>query len=63
MSCSGVKEYVKGPCAVCSLLDGDKEKKDVAWCNTCSVHICKQCESDWIRRVEAFIKQRVVKYL
>lgn len=63
MSCNGIKEYVQGPCAVCELLDGDKSKKKVAWCNLCSVHICVPCNDDWSRRVEAFIKKRIVKYL
>lgn len=61
--CDGIKVYVQGPCAVCELLDKDKTIKEVAWCNMCSVHICKPCNTNWIKRVEAFLKKRIIKYL
>ena len=63
MSCDGIKQYVRGTCAVCVLLDSDKTLKEVAWCNLCSVHICVPCSDDWGRRVEAFLKKRIKKYL
>ena len=61
--CSGEKTWISGPCAVCSLLDNDKSKKKVAWCNFCQVHICESCYSDWGKRVVAFMKKYVRKVL
>lgn len=63
MSCSGIKVWVQGPCAVCQLLDDDKTVKTVYWCNTCSAHLCEPCSTRWDKRVVAFLKQRIKKYL
>lgn len=51
------KEYVQGSCAVCVALDDNNEIKEVAWCNTCQVHICKSCDGNWIRRGAAFLEK------
>lgn len=57
------KIYVNGPCACCQLLDGDETKKEVKWCNVCRAHLCKPCEEAWDRRIVAFLKKRIKKYL
>lgn len=51
------KEYLTGTCLVCDILDGNKQKKEVGWCNTCQAHICKECEDNWIRRGAAFLEK------
>lgn len=35
-------------------MDGDNQIKKVTFCNMCGVWICKECESDVLRRFAAF---------
>lgn len=56
------KEFVNGPCTVCTLLDGNTTRTEVYWCNTCQAHICKSCDHDWVKRGKAFlIKKGLLK--
>lgn len=40
-------------CKVCELLDKDKTKKRVAYCDICHAYICEKCTFDLKRRAEA----------
>ena len=59
MGCIGCRQTISGVCKVCSLLDGDNNVKIVTYCDTCEVYICKQCNSDLIRRFKAYLKAKL----
>jgi hypothetical protein len=59
MGCLGCKKTISGYCKVCELLDNDKTVKIVTYCETCGVYICKECNGDLLRRLEAFIKAKL----
>jgi len=49
----------KGVCRVCELLDNDKSKKPVTYCEPCDAWICENCEPDLIRRGKALLKTKL----
>lgn len=51
----------KGICKVCLLIDDDRRKKNVYYCDTCSAWICLECEPNWYRRGLAAIKEQLIK--
>lgn len=53
----------KGICRVCYLLDDDKRKKNVFFCEMCDVWMCLDCEKNWYRRGLAAIKEGAIKLL
>ena len=66
MSCSSCGEKSNGYCKVCQVLDDDNKIKKVTFCNMCGVWICKECESDVLRRFGAFkseLKRKVKEAL
>lgn len=59
MACTSCKDRISGVCKVCQALDNDEKVKIVTYCNTCGVYICKDCNTDLIRRLQAFLKIRL----
>lgn len=55
MGCTTCKDKISGVCKVCELVDGDNSVKIVAFCSFCDVYICAKCNSDYIKRMEAFV--------
>ena len=55
MACLNCKDKILGVCKVCELVDGDESVKEVAFCTFCGVYICNKCNSDYIKRMEAFV--------
>jgi hypothetical protein len=55
MSCESCKDKISGVCKVCALVDGDNSVKTVVFCAFCGVYICNACNSDYIKRMEAFV--------
>ena len=50
---------MKRICRVCELVDKDRTKKYVTFCNTCDAFICTKCKPNLIRRGQAFILQQI----
>jgi len=48
-------------CKVCEILDNDKTIKSGNWCEMCKAFICDKCETNWIRRGMAAIKEKIKK--
>lgn len=49
---------MKGICRVCDLLDNDTSTKTVYYCKACKAAMCIDCESNWVRRGLAMIKEK-----
>lgn len=48
---------MNGICRVCELLDQDKTEKEITYCNFCKANICTSCETNWLRRGKAVLKE------
>lgn len=48
----------KGICRVCELLDNDKTTKEITYCTFCKANICASCETNWLRRGKAALKDK-----
>ena len=55
MSCTGCgnNSNVLMPCRVCELIDNDSTPKRVKYCNLCGAYICKDDETNVLRRAKA----------
>lgn len=47
-------EYELGVCRCCELIDGDRKKRLVKFCQLCGVDLCRQCYKKPLRRIKAF---------
>jgi hypothetical protein len=55
MACEKCKDKISGVCKVCELVDKDNSVKIVVFCSFCGVYICNKCNSDYFKRMEAFV--------
>lgn len=58
MSCRDCGEKTQAQCDCCKLVDGDETFKECVWCETCGAWICKNCDTDWLKRIQAYFKNK-----
>ncbi len=61
MACKNCTGKFQGRCDCCYLVDGTEKIKEVVFCEKCDAFICKECQSNWLKRSIAYFVKKITK--